>query len=329
MDQEGLAQIVQFVGGRSTGSVMVPFDEVSRVLTRQSESGGFVAAKVVVPQLSDLSALMATLELKPLLRRELMLPNPRARLDFFADQAIAYVSAAHYVEDPERIEFFGVYAFLTKSVVVFAELSHGGPSLDWSPSEVDYVEHGTYGVLFQFLMNLAGSYSQVAGELEQDVTDVEIQVFGGDVGAPEHIYRLGREILNFQQAVSPIADALDDELDDIEGASILDDTLSSVTRHLSRRFTRVAERASALRELLSEILQANSALIGIKQNEDMKKISAWAAILIVPTLVAGIYGMNFRHMPELHWALGYPYAIGVMVVACVALYVAFKRKDWL
>lgn len=329
MDENGLAQIVQFVGGRSTGEFSVPFEELPGILSRQSESGGFLAAKVVAPNLAGLSDLMRTLEIKPLLQHELLLPNPRARLDFFADQAIAYVSAAQYLEEPEHIEFFGVYAFLTQSAVVFAEISHGGPSLQWSPNEVTSVEHGTYGVLFQFFMYLAGVYSQVAGELEEDVTDVELKVFGGDVGAPEHIYRLGREILDFQQAVSPIADALDDELDDIEGSSILDETLSSVARHLSRRFTRVADRASSLRELLSEILQANSALIGIKQNEDMKKISAWAAILIVPTLVAGVYGMNFHDMPELKWSLGYPFALSIMVVACVALYVVFKRKEWL
>jgi magnesium transporter len=160
----------------------------------------------------------------------------------------------------------------------------------------------------------------------------------------KRIYQLSREVIEFQRAVEPLSDMFDELRERLkEKAGAADLELRRALRDVADHATRVLERIEAFRQLLANILQVNAALVGQRQNEEMarmtqagyeqneqvKRISSWAAILFAPTLVASIYGMNFTHMPELNWLLGYPFALVLMFLLGVGLYVVFKRRGWL
>ena len=161
-----------------------------------------------------------------------------------------------------------------------------------------------------------------------DVQEVEGQVFSDSRENPaQRIYRLERELLEFQRAAAPLVPALDAFARGRHPA--IPQPMHDYFRDVYDHVLRVQGRIEALRELLGNALQANLTQVTVRQNEDMRKISAWVAIAAVPTMIAGIYGMNFDHMPELRWALGYPAALAVMLVICGTLYWRFKRSGWL
>ena len=141
------------------------------------------------------------------------------------------------------------------------------------------------------------------------------------------IYKLGREVLEFSRAVTPLVQPMEQlvkgEEHDVE------EDMRSYFRDVLDHVLRVNQQVNAMHELLSNLLQANLTQVSVRQNEDMRKISAWVAILAVPTMIAGIYGMNFEHMPELRWEGGYPTVLGVIAVACTVLYLRFKKSGWL
>jgi magnesium transporter len=170
-------------------------------------------------------------------------------------------------------------------------------------------------------------YEPVLEGLETDIEEVESEIFGGNARASQRIYELSRELVQFQRATSPLARALERVAESDEHD--IDPEVRSYLRDLHDRVLRVKEPTEGFREMLSDILVVNLTLISVRQNDQTKKISAWAAILIVPTLIAGIYGMNFDNMPELHWTLGYPFALALMVAICVSLYAVFKHVEWL
>ena len=134
-------------------------------------------------------------------------------------------------------------------------------------------------------------------------------------------------MLEFRQAVSPLVEPLEDLA---EGkVTKAEHALLEYFRDVHDHVVRITERVEGFDSLLDGALSANLAQVGIRQNEDMRKISAWVAIIAMPTMIAGVYGMNFEHMPELGWVLGYPFALVLMVTACVSLYFLFRRRDWL
>ena len=167
-------------------------------------------------------------------------------------------------------------------------------------------------------------------------------MFGGDPSVSRRIYQLSREVIEFQRACEPLLDVLDSLADGLDEDRV-DIELRRGLRDVRDHATRVVERVDAFRQLLSNILTVNAALVGQRQNEEttrltetslaqgeqVKKISSWAAILFAPTLVGGIYGMNFDAMPELRWRYGYPFALLLMVLVAVTLYALFKRRGWL
>ncbi len=174
--------------------------------------------------------------------------------------------------------------------------------------------------------------------LENDIEEIEAQVFGGSADVSRRVYDLSREVIQFQRATEPLPGILEDL---IGGAG--DPELQRYLRDVQDHALRTTEQVEGFRELLQNILSVNLTLVGLSQNEEVKvlsqasiaqndqvkKISAWAAILFAPTLVGTVYGMNFGHMPELHWTLGYPFALALMLLVSVSLYLVFKRRGWL
>jgi len=201
---------------------------------------------------------------------------------------------------------------------------------------------GTEAVLYAILDAVVDGYAPVVAGLENDVDEIERQVFEGDTAVSRRIYLLNREVIDFQRAVAPLMSMLSGLEAGFDKYQV-DEELRRSLRDVADHVAHVIERVDSLRAALRDILQVNSILVAEKQNEEMtalsrmsnaqndevKKISAWAAIGFAPTAIASIYGMNFRHMPELGWYFGYPFAIGLMILVGVGLYWAFKRRGWL
>jgi magnesium transporter len=154
-----------------------------------------------------------------------------------------------------------------------------------------------------------------------------VEVFMGNPRVSRRIYEVSREVLQFHRVTQPLTEALEYLLK-IE-AYDLDGELHKYLRDVRDHTVRVTEQVVGFHELLSSILTVNLTLVSVNQNDEAKKISTWAAILVVPTIITGIYGMNFERMPELSWAFGYPFALLLMVSICVVLYAIFKRAEWL
>ncbi len=183
-------------------------------------------------------------------------------------------------------------------------------------------------MLYAVVDRIVDGYGMVLRGLDNDIDDVERQVFSGDrKNHGERIYKLKREVLEFRQAVEPLVDPLEELA---EGrVTKAENALLEYFRDVHDHVVRITDRVETFDSLLDGALSANLAQVGVRQNEDMRKISAWVAILAVPTMIAGVYGMNFEHMPELGWALGYPFALCLMAGACVSLYFLFRRRGWL
>jgi magnesium transporter len=180
-------------------------------------------------------------------------------------------------------------------------------------------------VLYKILDQVVDDYVDVTYEVEQDIDELEESVFSPKrTDDTLRIYQLKREVLEFKRAVVPLGRPMEQMLG-AEKLAPIHDYLRDVDDHLRR----VTEQVEGDDELLDSILDANLTRVSVQQNDDMRKISAYAALFAVPTGVAGIYGMNFDHMPELHWTFGYPMALLIMVVLVSGLYSLFKRSGWL
>ena len=186
---------------------------------------------------------------------------------------------------------------------------------------------GPAAVLYAIADRVVDDYLVVADALQDDVDEVEAAVFSPRATDSQRIYQLKRELLEFKRAVLPLGRPLQT----LSGSELplIPAEAQQYFRDVEDHLERVAEQVAGFDELLTGILNANLTQVGIQQNNDMRKISAWVAIGAVPTAIAAIYGMNFDHMPELHWMYGYPIMIGVTVTLCVLLYMAFRRSDWL
>jgi magnesium transporter len=197
-------------------------------------------------------------------------------------------------------------------------------------------------VLYAVLDAVVDGDAPVVAGLQNDIDEIETEVFGGDPKVSRRIYELSGEVIEFQRATRPLLDIMANLEAGFDKYGT-DDELRRYLRDVADHATTVAERIDGFRQMLADILTVNATLVSqaqneetklltqasIAQNEEVKKISAWAAILFAPTLIGTIYGMNFEHMPELGWLLGYPFAIALMALVCTWLYVVFKRRDWL
>ncbi len=208
--------------------------------------------------------------------------------------------------------------------------------------EPDLLRLGTQAILYAILDRVVDDYTPVVVGLENDIDEIEDQVFSGNGDAIRRTYELTREVIEFQRATKPLTGILNALINQWEQMG-LDQELQQYLRDVQDHTIRVQEHAGEFRELLQNILNVNLAVVGLQQNEEVKaiseaaihqndevkKISAWAAILFAPTLVGTIYGMNFAHMPELDWRLGYPMAVLMMLAVSIILYIVFRRKGWL
>jgi len=315
-------------GRRSAPAPLEKIHEASRA------RGGFAWVGLYEPTEDEFGSVAGEFGLHELAIRAAIKRHQRPKVERYGDTLFVVLKAARYLEEPEEVEFGELRAFVGPDFIVtvrHGEASEPGEARRRLEGEPDLLRRGPSAVLYAIMSWVVDDYGPVVDGLENDIDEIEEQVFSGNTGASlavsRRIYDLSREVIQFHQATQPLAGALGrltgDETHDI------DPGVRGYLRDLQDRVLRVTERVEGFRELLANILNVNLAQIGIDQNNQVKRISAWAAILVVPTLITGIYGMNFDYMPELHWLLGYPYSLLLMLSISVILYRAFRRSGWL
>ncbi|MBA2322465.1 MAG: magnesium/cobalt transporter CorA [Actinomycetota bacterium] len=320
------------------------FDELRRC---PADGHSFSWIGLLRPTEEDIQAVAAEFDLHPLAVEDAIDAHQRPKLERYGHTVFVVLRPAWYVDPVEVVELGEVHLFLGPAFVVTLrhadqpQLAEVRERLEENP---ELLGRGPFAVLYAILDKVVDDYAPVLDGLQTDIDEIEVQVFDGDPSASRRIYQLTREVIEFQRAVEPLTDVLDELRGMLkEQASEADLELRRMLRDVADHTTRVVERTEAFRQLLTNILSVNAALVAQRQNEEMtrltqasyaqgeqvKRISSWAAILFAPTLVAGIYGMNFHEIPELSWTLGYPMAIGMMLVMAGILYLVFRRRGWL
>jgi magnesium transporter len=295
---------------------------------------GFVWLGVVEPSAEEFEEVAREFDLHELAVEDAVKAHQRPKVELFGETLFVVVkTVTHPDPSPDgghAIEIGELLLFVNPDFIV--TVRHGEGKLSSVRERVerrpDLLAHGTGVVLYAILDHVVDGYGDVAQTIDGEIQAVEREVFSAERTNPaEQIYKLEREVLDLYRAVAPLLEAVD-EIDEGRFEAIpgeLHDYFRDVHDHLQR----VTSRVASFRELLSSALQANLTQVSVQQNEDMRKISAWVAIAAVPTMVAGIYGMNFDHMPELHWRYGYFTVIFLIAMICLALYRRFKSVGWL
>ena len=305
--------------------------ELQHAYDERHEPGTFVWIGLYEPTEEEFDSLRREFALHPLAVEDAIHAHQRPKLEVYDEMVFLVLKTARYVDPTEVIELGEVLVFLGDDFLI--TVRHGEASsltavrerLDAEPRRL---KHGPSSALHAILDQIVDDYQPAIEGLETDIDEVEEQLFSGErVNPAERIYRLQREVLGFRKATAPLVEPMD-RLARGHYAQIHPE-IRDYFRDVNDNLIRVREQLDAMRDLLAGSLQANLAQVAVRQNDDVRRISAWVAIIAVPTAIAGIYGMNFEHMPELKWEFGYPAAVLAMLIICAALYRYFKKVGWL
>ena len=305
---------------QSLGAARVPCDP-----------GDFQWIGVHDPSPDELQLIARTFDLHPLAVEDAGDSHQRPKLERYDDGIFLVLKTLWYVDEEDAVETGEINLFVGRDFVV--SVRHGeGTELSSTRLGLEGREavlgHGPSSVVYAIVDRVVDTYEEVVGQLEIDVDEVEASVFSPQrTQDSRRIYILKRELSEVRRAVNPLKEPM--KRFATGSVPAVTQEAAPFFRDVADHLTRVSEAAESLDGLLSTAFDAHLARISVEQNEDMRKISAWVAIAAVGTLVAGIYGMNFTHMPELHWRLGYPFALALMVVASIVLYRWFKKSGWL
>jgi magnesium transporter len=297
------------------------------------------------PEEHEVASLAEAFQLHELAVEDAIVAHQRPKLERYGDTLFVVLRPARYLDDTEEVEFGEVHVFVGTNFVLTVRHSEApdlGAVRHRLESDADLLGRGPEAVLYAIVDRVVDGYYPVVAGLANDIDEIEIEVFGGLPQVSRRIYELSREVTEFQRATRPLTAVLSSLSAGFTKYGI-DEELQRYLRDVDDHLTQVIERVDEFRYLLRDMLTVNATLVAQQQNDEMrniaeasnvqneevKKISAWAAILFAPTLIGTVYGMNFVHMPELDWKFGYPLALGLMVLTCVTLYTVFKRRDWL
>ncbi|GAB3600835.1 magnesium/cobalt transporter CorA [Microbacterium tumbae] len=330
-----------YVDGRRTGNP-TQLTETYEILR---ERNGMAWIGLYRPSREEVQSIADEFSLHPLAVEDALSGHQRSKLERYGDTLFVVLRPARYLDASEEVEFGELHLFVGPDFVVtirHAESPSLGRVRRRLEAAPDLLAMGPEAVLYAILDEVVDEYAPVIAGLENDIDEIEDQLFAADEAVSRRIYGLSREVIDFQRATHPLVDMLEGlrrGSDKYEVDLELQRNLRDVLDHTLR----IVERADAFRAILENALTLNATLVaqrqndemrrmtelGLAQNDEVKKISSWAAILFAPTLVGSIYGMNFDIMPELHWAWGYPFAMLLMLGVGVGLFAVFKAKKWL
>ena len=280
------------------------------------------------PSPEEFGAVSSEFGLHELAVEDAINAHQRPKLEVYGDSLFLVLKTARY--EDERLIFGEILVFMGEGFII--TVRHGETPLhevrERMEERPDLLAHGPAAALYAIVDRVVDDYMPIVEDLDADITEVEAEVFDpGPENPAARIYRLSRAVVQLHQAVVPLEAPVDDLARGTH--TRIPEPIRTYFRDVHDHLLRVMSRTQAFRELLANVLSANITQASYRQNEDVRKISAWAAIIAVPTLIGSVYGMNFDHMPELGWRLGYPMALGLMAGICGALYWQFRRTGWL
>ena len=291
----------------------------------------FVWLGLYEPTAEEFEAVRGAFDLHELAIEDAVKAHQRPKLEVYDDSLFLVLKTARYLDAEEQVDFGEIQIFVGEHFLV--HVRHGEATALASvrravEAREDLLRCGPGAVLHAIVDHVVDDYGPVVTGLDKDIREVELEVFSEGVDNPvERIYKLKREVLELRQAVLPLEDALDAL--HTRKYELIHEDIREYFRDVHDHALKVEEQVNTFSDLLTSVLSANLTRVSVRQNEDMRKISAWVAIAAVPTMLAGIYGMNFSHMPELDWIAGYPVVLGTMGVVCGLMYRFFRRSGWL
>jgi magnesium transporter len=293
--------------------------------------GAFAWLGLFEPSEEEFESVKREFGLHPLAVEDAVNAHQRPKLEVYDETLLVVLKPVRYIDHDEVVEIGELALFVNPEFLI--SVRHGKPSplkevRERLEREPELAARGPAAVLYAILDRIVDDYEPVVEGLTVDIQEVEAQVFAQDRHNPaERIYYLEREVLDFNRAVSPLGPAV--ERLATRTYDMVDPELQPYFRDVHDHMLRVIASVEQFKDLLSTALGANLTQINVRQNEDMRRITAWVAILAVPTAVAGIYGMNFNNMPELKWEYGYPMVLVLILLICTLLYRRFRRAGWL
>jgi len=310
-------------GRRAAGEI-----PLEQTFEESRSDGAFAWIGLHEPTPEEFDAVSREFALHELAVEDAIKAHQRPKLEVYGDSLFLVLKTVRYAAD--EIEFGEILVFMGEGFII--TVRHGDTPLgevrERMEKRPDLLAHGPAAALHAIVDRVVDDYLPVIDELDADITEVEGEVFDPEPENPAmRIYRLSRAVVQLHQAVVPLEVPVEDLARGVhsEVPEPIRPYFRDVHDHLLREMSRIHE----FRELLANVLSANVTQASYRQNEDVRKISAWAAIIAVPTLISGVYGMNFGHMPELGWRAGYPMALALMAGICIALYWQFRRSGWL
>ncbi|MFK4141449.1 magnesium/cobalt transporter CorA [Streptomyces filamentosus] len=329
---------VVYVDGvrRTAPGTAVGAEEALRYVRRSGD--GFVWIGLHEPAEKELTVLAELFGLHPLAVEDAVHAHQRPKVEEYDGVLFAVLKTVRYVEHEELtatsevVDTGELMAFVGPDFVV--TIRHGGhgslgPLREALEAVPEQLAKGPSAVLHAVADHVVDDYLAVAEAVQTDLDAIENAVFSDQADRRDagRIYQLKRELLELRRAVAPLSRPLTELA--TRPMPLVDPEIRAYFRDVTDHLSRVTEQVASYDTLLDSVLQAHLAQVTVAQNEDMRKITAWAAIVAVPTMVCGVYGMNFEHMPELRWTYGYPVVLGVIAVACYVIHRGFRRNGWL
>jgi magnesium transporter len=296
-----------------------------------SLEGSFVWIGLYEPTPEEFESVRRQFQLHELAVEDAIKAHQRPKLEQYGDSLFVVLKTARYVDSDEMVELGEIMLFIGDGFVVVVR--HGQATELRSvrgrmESRPDMLRRGPGAVLLAIVDQVVDDYVPVVEALDNDIQQIEQEVFSELHKNPtERIYNLKRQVLEFHRATASLLDPLDRLAR--RPFDLIHPDLPPYFRDVHDHLIRINEQVVTYRDILTSVLEANLTQVSVRQNEDMRKISAWVAIAAVPTMIAGIYGMNFEHFPELAWPLAYPTVLAVMAFVCYQLYRGFRRSGWL
>jgi magnesium transporter len=293
--------------------------------------GNFVWVGLHQPGQAELEQVAEAFGLHRLAVEDAVKAHQRPKLERYDDSLFLILKTLWYVDAEDAVETGEISMFVGADFVITVRHGEGGElhsARAYLEQRSKVLTHGPSAVVYAVCDSVVDAYTEVVDELEADVDEVEESVFSpARTNDSVRIYTLKREIAEVRRAVHPLRDPMRRFASGLVPG--IDEAAAPFFRDVADHLARASEIVDSLDSLLSTAFDAHLARISVQQNDDMRKISAGVGLVAAPTLIAGVYGMNFEHMPELHWMLGYPFALLLMAATSLALWVFFKKSGWL
>ncbi len=325
-----IVDCAHYAEGRRQHEGPIEIEEAAGRCAKANGDGGFAWVGLKEPSREELEQVGAAFDLHELALEDAMNAHQRPKLEDYDGSLFIVLRTARYDDAKEEVEFGEIHLFVGSDYVIavrHGEASELGPARRRLEALDGLLEAGPGAVVWSIVDKVVDDYAPVVAGIDNDIEEVEDEIFGQRSDSTQRIYFLKREVIEFHRAVRPLLAPLEGLQYGAQPGE--GDELRRYFRDVHDHARRIDEQVTGQRELLTSILEANLALLGVQQNEVIRGISAWAAIVAVPTFLASIWGMNFEHMPELAETWGYPAALILMAVAIFGLYRFFKRIDWL